>query len=102
MITANGVIRKTELTPRALTLYCETTIDGKIDTAPFQMENTPENLYKILRMTARIYWEDVVGSPIRVHIVEDNGQYRFSGIGNFLEEDWYDLPLATEEKEENE
>ena len=102
MITANGVIRKTELTPRALTLYCETTIDGKIGTAPFQMENTPENLYKILRMTARIYWEDVVGSPIRVHIVEDNGQYRFGDIGNFLEEDWYDLPLATEEKEENE
>lgn len=100
MITANGVIRKTELTPRVFTLYCETTINGKIGTAPFQMENTPENLYRILRMTSHLYWEDVADSPIRVHIVEDNGQYKLGGVGNFLEEDWYDLPWVTEETTE--
>ena len=102
MITANGVIRKTELTPRALTLYCETTIGGKIGTAPFQLENTTENLHKILRMTTHIYWEDVAGSPIRVHILEENGNYRLVGIGHFLNDEWYDMPWTAKGKEENE
>lgn len=96
MITANGVIRKTELRLKTLTLYCETTIGGKIGTAAFQIENNTENLYRILKMTTHTYWESVVGSLIRVHIIEDNGQYKLCGIGSFFEEDWYDLPKITE------
>lgn len=101
MITANGVIRKTELRLNVLTLYCETSIGGKIGTAQFQMENNSENLYKILRITTNSCWEGVAGSPIRVHItIEENGQCRLCGIGNFLEEDWYDLSEKTEETTE--
>ena len=47
-------------------------------------------------MTTHTYWESVVGSLIRVHIIEDNGQYKLCGIGSFFEEDWYDLPKITE------
>ena len=102
MITANGVIRETKLTPNALTIMCETTIGNQIGTAPFQLENSTENLRKILAITGSLCWEHVSDSPIRVHIIEDNGNYRLGGVGHFLNDEWYDMPWAVEEKEENE
>lgn len=101
MITANGVIRETELTPNTLTIMCETTIGNQIGKAPFQLENNTENLYKILALTTSHCWERVSGSPIRVHIFEENGNYRLGGIGHFLNDEWYDMPWAVEKKEEN-
>ena len=81
---------------------CETTIGNQIGTAPFQLENNTENLYKILAITGSYCWEHVSDSPIRVHIIEDNGNYRLGSIGHFLNDEWYDMPWVVEEKEENE
>lgn len=89
----NGVIQQTLLNATAFQIVCGIAVNEQSGTAVFALELNSENIQQVLDIANKEVWEQLVGSPIRVRLGQDDeGKPKLEAIGHFLANKWLTIP----------